>query len=132
MRFSLLSINDIIAVIASVAVSVTLATAGWCYWALAAQYVVFPFAICVGAFCLCRWTPSFPRRVPGTGSMVRFATNVYSDFIVNYAGSNADNFSVGCRFQAQALGHYKRHTICSSFHQSTSCACRGGRYVCAE
>jgi PST family polysaccharide transporter len=40
--------------------------------------------------------------------MVRFATNVYSHFIISYARSDMDNLLVGWRFQAGALGFYKR------------------------
>jgi PST family polysaccharide transporter len=108
MRFSLISIIDIIARLSGVTISIGLAVAGWGYWAIVAQSVAWPLAICLGAWYACRWIPAFPRRVPGTGSMVRFATNVYSHFIVSYAGSNADNFLVGWRFQAGALGSYKR------------------------
>lgn len=108
MRFSVLSINDIAARISSVVISIALAAAGWGYWALVAQFVAWPLANCLGALYACRWAPALPRRVPGTASTVRFAANVYSHFIVSYAGLNTDNLLVGWRFQAQALGFYKK------------------------
>jgi polysaccharide transporter, PST family len=108
MCFSLLSINDIIARLISVALSIALGMAGWGYWTLVAQFVAWPLLTCLGAWYQCRWIPAFPRRVPGTASMVRFATNVYSHFIISYAGSNTDNILVGWRFQAGALGFYKK------------------------
>lgn len=108
MRFSQISINGIIARLSSVAISVALAMAGWGYWALVAQVVWWPLATCLAAFYQCRWIPALPRRVPGTASIVRFAASVYSHFILSYAGSNADNLLVGWRFQAGALGFYKR------------------------
>jgi len=40
--------------------------------------------------------------------MVRFALNVYGRFIVNYFSRNTDNLLVGWRFDAQALGFYKK------------------------
>jgi PST family polysaccharide transporter len=39
---------------------------------------------------------------------VKFATNVYSHFSLNYFAGNADNLLVGWRFGAQALGFYKK------------------------
>ncbi len=94
MRFSVLSMNDIISRLGSLGITIALAAAGWGYWSLVAYYVAWPLAICLGAWYLCRWTPAFPRRVPGTGSLVRFAANVYSHFLVSYAGSNTDNLLV--------------------------------------
>jgi PST family polysaccharide transporter len=40
--------------------------------------------------------------------MVRFAINVYAQFSVNYFARNTDNLLVGWRFNAQALGFYKK------------------------
>ncbi len=108
MRFSVLSMNDILARLSSVVISIALAWSGWGYWALVVQVVWWPLATCLGAFYLCRWVPALPRRVPGTASMVRFATSVYSHFIVSYASSNTDNLLVGWRFHAQSLGFYKK------------------------
>lgn len=108
MRFPALAINDIVARSFSVLVSVVLALMGWGFWALVAGAVALPFATSAGAFVLCRWLPSLPRRVPGTGSMVRFAINVYGHFSINYFARNLDNVLVGWRFGAQPLGFYKK------------------------
>ena len=40
--------------------------------------------------------------------MVRFAGKVYGNFIVAYSGQNIDNLLVGWRFNAVALGFYKK------------------------
>ena len=40
--------------------------------------------------------------------MVQFAMHVYGRFIVNYGARNMDNVLVGWRFNAQALGFYKK------------------------
>ncbi len=44
----------------------------------------------------------------GNGAAVRFAMSVYARFGVNYFARNADNLLVGWRFNAQALGFYKK------------------------
>jgi polysaccharide transporter, PST family len=108
MRFSALSVNDIIARFAGVGVAVILGLAGCGYWALIAGVIAQPLSQSIGAFFLCRWRPGRPRRVPGTASMVRFAMNIYGRFTMNYFARNLDNLLVGWRFNAQALGFYKK------------------------
>ncbi len=108
MRFSVVSANDILARTISVAVSIFLAWAGWRYWALVAGVLALPLSTSIGAWVLCRWVPRLPRRVAGTASVVRFAMHVYGQFSVNYFARNTDNLLVGWRFNAQALGFYKK------------------------
>jgi len=108
MRFSVVSANDILARAVSVTVSIFLAWAGWKYWALVAGVLALPLVTSIGAWELCRWVPRPPRRVPGTASVVRFAMHVYGQFSVNYFARNTDNLLVGWRFNAQALGVYKK------------------------
>lgn len=108
MRFSLVAANDVVARAASVAVSISLALAGWGYWALVAGILAMPLSRSVGAWYFCRWMPSLPRRTPGTGSMMRYVANVYGRFSVAYFARNMDNLLVGWRFGAQPLGFYKK------------------------
>ena len=108
MRFSLVAANDIVSRAVMVASSIFLAWAGWGYWALVAGTVAQTLSTCMGAWLLCRWVPSLPRRVGGTASTVQFAMHVYGRFSVNYGARNTDNLLVGWRFNAQALGFYKK------------------------
>jgi polysaccharide transporter, PST family len=108
MRFALVSANDVLARSVSVAVSIVLALRGWGYWALVAALVAYPLSTTIGAWSLCRWIPSLPRRGVGTRVMVRFAASVYGRFTANYFARNLDNLLVGWRFNAAALGFYKK------------------------
>jgi len=108
MHYSQLSANNVVAQVAWVAISVLLAWAGLGYWALVAAAVAERVSLAVGAWSLCRWVPCRPRRVAGTGSMVRFAIHVYGRFSLNYFARNMDNLLVGWRFNAQSLGFYKK------------------------
>ena len=108
MHFSVVSANDIVSRAVMVVTSILLAWAGCGYWALVAGVVAQALSISLGAFLLCRWVPSLPRRVDGTASMVRFALRVYGWFSVNYGTRNMDNVLVGWRFSAPALGFYKK------------------------
>lgn len=108
MRFSATSAIDIISRAVAVAISIFLAWAGWGYRALVVGVVAQPLLQSIGAWYLCRWIPSFPRRVAGTASLVRFAMNVYGRFTVNYSARNTDNLLVGWHFGSSALGFYKK------------------------
>lgn len=108
MRFSVVSMNDIVSGAAAVGVSIAGALAGWGYWALVAGAVARPLSQTIGAWWLCRWTPGLPRRAEGTGAMVRFALNIYGRFSVNYFARNTDNLLVGWSFGPVALGFYKK------------------------
>lgn len=108
LRFTATSVNDIVSSLLSVALMIFLGWKGWGYWALVAGAVARVLAQSIGAWYLCRWIPSLPRRVPGTGSVVKFALNVYARFSFNYVTRNTDNLLVGWRFGSSALGFYKK------------------------
>jgi|HubBroStandDraft_6_1064221.scaffolds.fasta_scaffold10208_2 O-antigen/teichoic acid export membrane protein len=108
LHFSVTSANDIFATTVSVSSMILLASRGWGYWALVAGAVIRLFVQAAGAWYLCRWIPSFPRRMAGTASVVRFALNVYGRFSFNYLTRNTDNLLVGWRFGSSSLGFYKK------------------------
>lgn len=108
MRFAAVSANEVAGRAVNTAVAVLLAWKGWGYWALVAGMVAQVISLTMGAWWLCRWTPSLPRRGVGTRAMLRFTANVYGTFSANYFARNFDNLLVGWRFNASALGYYKK------------------------
>jgi PST family polysaccharide transporter len=108
MCFAEASTNDVVGRAVNTAVSILLALRGWGYWALVAGIVAQQLSVTVGAWSLCRWIPSLPRRTGKTGAMIRFAAKVYGQFSAAYATLNVDNLLVGWRFNAVALGFYKK------------------------
>lgn len=108
MRFTAISGNDLVARVVYVVVAVIGGLAGWGVWALVMAAIAQPLSQAIGAWILCRWIPARPRRARGTAEMVKFAIHIYGRFTVNYFSRNADNLLVGWRFNAQALGFYKR------------------------
>jgi PST family polysaccharide transporter len=108
MRFVGTSTNDVIGRVVNTAVSIVLAWRGLGHWALVAGIVAQQLSVTVGAWCLCSWMPNFPRRTGKTRAIVRFAAKVYGQFSVAYATRNIDNLLVGWRFNAVALGFYKK------------------------
>lgn len=108
MEFPVIAVTNVFARGVSVVVSIILALMGWGYWALVAGVIAMPLSNTVGAFILCRWVPSLPRRAAGTRKLVRFAIDVYGHFTVNYFARNVDNLLVGWQFGAESLGFYKK------------------------
>jgi O-antigen/teichoic acid export membrane protein len=108
MRFPQVSANQVVARAVAVTVSISLALAGWGYWALVLGLIANPVSKAIGAWYLCRWVPSLPRRKPGTGAMLKFVLNVYGRYNIDYLAHNMDNVLVGWRFGAQPLGLYKK------------------------
>jgi len=108
MLFAATSTNDVVGRVANTAVAILLALRGWGYWALVAGIVAQQLSMTVGALWLCRWVPGLPRRTSKTGAIVRFAVKVYGQFSAAYATINVDNLLVGWRFNAVALGFYKK------------------------
>ena len=70
MRFGGPSANEVIGRSVNTAVSILLALRGWGYWALVAGIVAQQLSITIGAWWLCRWVPSLPRRT-GQGQAQR-------------------------------------------------------------
>jgi polysaccharide transporter, PST family len=107
-RFAGISSTSVVGRVVNTAVSILLALRGWGYWALVAGIVAQQLSVTVGAWFLCPWIPSFPRRTGKTRAMVRFAAKVYGQFCLLYSTWNIDNLLVGWRFDAVALGFYKK------------------------
>jgi PST family polysaccharide transporter len=108
MRFAATSTNDLVGRVVYTAVPILLALRGWGYWALVAGIVAQQLAMAIGAWWCCHWIPSWPRRTGKTAAAVRFAANVYGQFGVRYSTQNIDNLLVGWKFNAEALGFYKK------------------------
>jgi O-antigen/teichoic acid export membrane protein len=108
MHFRTTAIINFIGQSVLVVVSIILAVGGYHYWALVWGSVAQVVTVAAGAWLACRWIPSLPGRASGTGKGLKFATNVYSHFALNYMTRNTDNLLVGWKYGAKSLGFYKR------------------------
>jgi PST family polysaccharide transporter len=108
MRFSAVSANDIVARTVAVGVSIVLGWAGYGYWALVSGALAQALSTSLGAWILCRWIPDLPHKNGETTSAIRFATQVYGRYAVDYTTRNMDNMLVGSQFGSGALGLYKK------------------------
>ena len=89
MRFAATSTNDLVGRVVYTAVPILLALRGWGYWALVAGIVAQQISVTIGAWWLCRWIPSLPRRTGKTAAAIRFAAKVYGQQSLRY--SNAEH-----------------------------------------
>ena len=108
MCFAATSTSDVVGRVVNTVVSIVLAFRGWGYWSLVAGIVAQQISLTIGAWWFCRWVPSLPRRTGKTGALVRFAAKVYAQYGLAYSTLNIDNLLVGWRFNAVALGFYKK------------------------
>ena len=68
MHFTAVSAIDVLSRFISVLVAIVCGWAAWGYWALVAGAIVLPLCTSLGAWSVCRWVPSRPRRIAGTGA----------------------------------------------------------------
>jgi polysaccharide transporter, PST family len=108
LRFTAVSLNEVVRIVVQTVIAVLLAVAGWGYWALVGGIVASTLSMTAAAWCLCRWIPSLPQRGHGTRGMLSFAVSVYGRFSANYFARNFDNLLIGWQFNATALGFYKK------------------------
>ena len=108
MRFTAVSVNDVVGLAVYTVAGILLALRGWGCWALVGAIIAQALSISIGAWWLCRWIPSLPRRGVGTLAILKFAVQVYGRFSANYFARNFDNLLVGWQFNAAALGYYKK------------------------
>ncbi len=113
MQFGAITVIEIGAMVAGVAVGISAALAGTGYWALVWQQMTIWVWQSAWAWLLCGWRPA--RRAasaapsdPGLRSMLRYGRNVTAARLAEYVGRNMDAVLVG-RFAGPAsLGLYQK------------------------
>jgi PST family polysaccharide transporter len=108
MRFGVLNAIDILALVASIGLSVGMALAGLGYWALVAMAVSQPMLNFIGLWLASAWKPGPPRHAIGIGSMLRFGGTITLNSLVMYVAYNADKVLLGRFFGPEVLGIYGR------------------------
>jgi len=108
MRFTSLAVIDIISLIVSTAIGITMAVDGFRYWSLVAATVSLPFTVSVCLWLTTRWMPGRPRRGIGLDSMLRFGGGLTLNSLIAYAAYNLEKVLLGRFWGADALGIYGR------------------------
>ncbi len=108
MRFAAQVTCEIVALLATVAVTITLAWRGAGYWALVVGHLTTGFVYMVGIWAVCRWRPGPPARGSGVRSLLRFGGNLTGFGVVNFFARNLDNMVIGRVWGSQQLGLYAK------------------------
>jgi O-antigen/teichoic acid export membrane protein len=108
MRFTALATIDVIGWAGSTLIGISLAMAGFGYWALVGAAVSLPV---VGTLCMwftTRWIPGRPRRGIGLHSMMRFGGGLTLTGLIVYVAYNFEKVLLGRFWGADAVGLYGR------------------------
>lgn len=108
MRFTTLSVIDIVSLLASTAIGVGMAIHGFGYWSLVATTTVTPLVYTVCVWLTTGWVPGRPRKRVGVGSMMRFGGTLTLNGLVMYIASNFEKVLLGRFWGVDALGIYGR------------------------
>ena len=108
LRYGALTIIEILAQLASIAVGIGMATAGFGYWALVASAVVLPAMTTLLVWAATAWIPGRPGRISGIQSLLRFGATITLNNLVVHLGYNFDKLLIGRFLGADALGIYGR------------------------
>jgi len=108
MRFTALATIDVISLVVSTSVGISMAVAGFGYWALVAAGVSLPLVTTLGLWLTTGWIPGRPRTKVGLHSMLRFGGTLTLLNVVVYIANNLEKVLLGRFWGADALGIYGR------------------------
>jgi len=106
-RFRELAFIDIAANVLSAVIAISMAFAGFKYWALVVKPVAMYFITALGVWIYCRWVPVRPTMTSGVKDMVKFGVNLTGFSLTDFAGRNGDRVAVGRTLGAITLGFYQ-------------------------
>ncbi|UQR61046.1 lipopolysaccharide biosynthesis protein [Bradyrhizobium sp. C-145] len=108
LRYIALAVIETVAQVASSAVAIAMALAGFGYWALVAMAIVSPAVTTACMWLTTSWIPGLPRLKVGTGAMLRFGGTLTLNGLVIYVAYNLEKVLLGRFWGADALGLYGR------------------------
>jgi O-antigen/teichoic acid export membrane protein len=108
MRFTTLSVIDIVSLLTSILVGIGMALRGYGYWALVATATVTPLAYTMCLWVTTAWIPGRPHKRAGVRSMMRFGGTLTLNGLVMYVAVNFEKVLLGRYWGADAIGIYGR------------------------
>ncbi len=108
MRFTALAVINVVALVVSTAVAITMAEVGYGYWSLVAMTVTLPLGTTIGLWFAAAWVPGLPRRQVGIRSMMRFGGTITLNGLVVYVAYNFEKVLLGRFWGAETVGLYGR------------------------
>lgn len=108
MRFTTLSVIDIVSLLTGILVGIGMALHGYGYWALVATATLTPLVYTVCAWLTTAWVPGRPHKGSGVRSMMRFGGTLTLNGLVMYIATNFEKILLGRFWGADAIGIYGR------------------------
>lgn len=108
MRFGASAVIDVVAVLAGTSIAVTMAVAGYGYWALVSMTITIPVVTTIGVWLATGWIPGMPRKGVGIRSMIHFGGTMTLNGFVAYFTNNFDKLVLGRWWGVEAIGIYGR------------------------
>ena len=100
------AIINLLALVISGIVGVTMAFKGYSYWSLAVQQVLYNVVTCFGRYICARWFPSFKVDFTPVKKMFSFSYKVLLTNILTNINNNVLTVIFGRLFPAQDVGNY--------------------------
>lgn len=108
LRFKALAVVEIVGVTAGVVAGVSMALAGFGYWAAVGVPVATTLGETICLFVAMPWRPGLPKRGCGIRSMLRFGGLMSAVSALNYLFRNVDAVLIGRYWGAAPLGIYQK------------------------
>lgn len=108
MRYTAISVIEIISLVISTCIGIAMAAAGFRYWALVATAVSGPLITTLCLWPTTGWVPGPPRLGVGLRSLVRFGGTVTLITALMYVAYNFEKVLLGRFWGAEAVGIYGR------------------------
>ncbi len=108
MRFAMLAVIRVSAILAGFIAALIIALAGGTYWALVVSSVVTALWGTAGRWMASGFRPSLPKRGTRVRPLVKFGAHIAGADIANYFHRNSDNILIGRAWGAQQLGLYNK------------------------
>ena len=108
MSFGVLAAIEIVALLLSVCIGVTMALLHAGLWALVGMALALPLANSIGLWFATGWVPDPPRRVSSVKPLLRFGGTFMVNTFVIYVAYNLDKVLLGKLWGAEQLGIYGR------------------------
>jgi O-antigen/teichoic acid export membrane protein len=115
LRFDQLTKAGIVSSLASAAVGVGAAWAGWGVWALAAQLLSSSIVSTVALWCVSSWRPHLRMQLQAIRGLLRFGLHISASSVLEVIYTNGFLLVIGKAYSVSALGIWNRATSVTSF-----------------
>lgn len=108
MRFTTLSLIDVVSLLGSTGMGILMAFRGYSYWSLVAIAIGGAVILTAANWLVTGWIPGLPRKNSGIRSIMRFGSTITLNGLVVYVAYNLEKVLLGRFWGPESLGIYGR------------------------